>query len=247
MFRLATKFKPAPQAFETAVAAGCRHAEFWLGPEILADWQQVAELARQYPLEYALHFPNRKDLTGESLEQCAALYRALDCRAMVIHEPMHAASGDELRRIDPDLTLAVENHRLSITGFDRWADRNEHLTLDVEHLWKFTLEDAPLADLLTAVERFLDRSGDRLRHVHLPGYLPGYEEHRPMYCAREMVLPVFSLLDAAGYSEFVVSEVNNEFQNVHELRMDCLLFDRWQEMDRQELTEMTRAGLKSAG
>lgn len=68
-----------------------------------------------------------------------------------------------------------------------------------------------------------------------------------MYCSREMVMSVFSLLDAAGYSEFVVSEVNNEFQNVHELRMDWLLFERWQEMDRQELTEMTRAGLKSAG
>ncbi|QDU41382.1 Xylose isomerase-like TIM barrel [Maioricimonas rarisocia] len=247
MFRLATKFKPTREAFETAVAAGYRHAEFWLGPEILADWEQVAALARQFPLEYALHFPNRKDLDQQALEQCVALYRALDCRAMVIHEPMHAVSGAELRRLGPDVKLAVENHRLSITDLDRWADRHEHLTLDVEHLWKFTLEDAPLTDLLASVERFLNRSVGRLRHVHMPGYLPGYDEHRPMYCAREMVLPVFTLLEAAGYEGFVVSEVNNEFQNARELQMDCLLFEQWQETNRQGLVEMDRAGLKSAG
>ncbi|MFG0334145.1 MAG: sugar phosphate isomerase/epimerase family protein [Maioricimonas sp. JB049] len=247
MFRLATKFKPTRKALETAVEAGFRHAEFWLGPRILADWKQVAALARQYPLEYALHFPNRKDLDQPALEQCVALYRALDCRAMVIHEPMYAASGEALLQIDPEITLAVENHHVSIGDLDRWTDRQQHLTLDVEHLWKFTLKDATLTDLLTTVERFLDRAGDRLRHVHLPGYLPGYDEHRPMYCAREMVLPVFTLLEAAGYEGFVVSEANKEFQNPRELRMDCLLFEQWQELHRQGPIEMADAGLKSVG
>jgi hypothetical protein len=99
----------------------------------------------------------------------------------------------------------------------------------VEHLWKFTLGDGPLRDLLAELRRFLGRFGGKLRHVHLPGYWPGFDTHRPMYCSREMVFPVLSLLAEAGFEGLVVSEASPEYQNGQELRMDVLLFDAWRQ------------------
>src|SRR5436189_5678 len=126
MLKPATKFKPSAPAFEDACRAGFRWAELWLGPDVLAGWQDVVPLARS-------------------------------------------------------------------------ADDNPGLALDVEHLWKYTLRDAPLPRLLDEVRRLLDLAGDRLRHVHLPGYLPGQPEHRPLYRAPDMAFPVLSLLREAGF------------------------------------------------
>src|SRR3954454_24796958 len=105
--------------------------------------------------------------------------------------------GEGLLRLEPGLRLAVENHKLTEEQLARWAEDNPGLALDVEHLWKYTLRDAPLPRLLGEVRGLLDRAGERLRHVHLPGYLPGHAEHRPMHCARDMVFPVLSLLREA--------------------------------------------------
>ena len=101
-------------------------------------------------------------------------------------------------------------------------------------MWKFTLADASTDTLLKALEEFLRRFGDKLIHVHLPGYAPGCDEHRPMYCSREMVLPVLSLLADHQFDGLIVSEVNAQFQNFHELRMDVLLFERWQQIHRSD-------------
>src|SRR5262249_5112669 len=135
----------------------------------------------------------------------------------------------ELLRLRPELRLAVENHKLDPEGFALWAERSPGLTLDVEHLWKFTLRDAPLDRLLREVRGFLARFADKLRHVHLPGYLPGFAEHRPMYCARDMVFGVLSLLAEFRFEGLIVSEVNAEYQNPNELRMDVLLFEAWRD------------------
>ena len=51
-----------------------------------------------------------------------------------------------------------------------------------------------------------------------------------MYCSREMMLTVLSLLADHEFDGFVVSEVNAPFQNVRELQMDILLFERWREL-----------------
>jgi sugar phosphate isomerase/epimerase len=230
MLKLATKFAPRPAAFENAYRAGFRCAELWLGPEVLADWQAVAGLARHYPNEYALHFPNRLDLTPEALEHTAALYRALGCRCLVIHQGMMDKYQEVLRRLDPGLNLAVENSKLPPVEFARWEGRNAGLTLDVEHVWKYTLGEAvPLPHLLDALAGFLQRSGARLRHVHLPGCLPGHREHRPMYGARDVVFGVLSLLRDFRFEGLVVSEVSPEYQTPNDLRMDVLLFDTWRE------------------
>jgi hypothetical protein len=227
MLRLATKFLPERDAFEMAYRAGFRHAEIWLGPKVLADAANVARLARYYPNGYVLHFPNRLDLTPAMLDQTVELYDRLGCDCMVIHQPMHDRYRDELLGREPTLRLAVENHKLSLADLADWAERNRGLTLDVEHVWKFTLHDAPLPELLDWLRSFLRRHASRLLHVHMPGYWPGFEEHRPMYCARDMVFPVLSLLADASFDGLIVSEVNPPFQNDRELRMDVLLFETW--------------------
>jgi hypothetical protein len=227
MLKLATKFAPELAPLETAYRAGFRHAELWLDQAVLAGWQTVLSRTRHYPNSYALHFPNRLDLPAETLEQTVHLYRGLGCRALVIHQPMYDRFREPLLRLEPELRLAVENHKLTPEQLTDWAERNDGLALDVEHVWKFTLRDGPLERLLEAVRALLARPGDKLRHVHLPGYWPGLREHRPMYCAREMVFPVLSLLADARFEGLVVSEVNPEYQNDLDLRMDVLLFDGW--------------------
>jgi sugar phosphate isomerase/epimerase len=228
--KLSTKFDPQPAKVENAHRAGFRYAEIWLDPAVLANGRAVAECLLAYPLGYALHFPNKLNLEPLSLEQTVALYRQLRCQSLVIHQPMHDKFRAPLLALDAELCLAVENHRLDPAKFEEWAQRNPYLTLDVEHLWKFTLGDGSLELLLDSVRDFLARFGHKLRHVHLPGYWPGFREHRPMYCSREMILPVLSLLAEARYEGFIVSEVEGEYQNIHELRMDVCLYEAWREL-----------------
>src|SRR5206468_3381229 len=139
MIGIATKFAPTPEAFALAQEAGFRRAEFWTDAAVLARWQEVAALARAHPFDYAIHFPNRLDQSPATLEHTASLSRELDCAAVVIHQPHVDRHGPALLRIAPDLPLAVENHKLTPKEFDRWAEDNAGLALDVEHLWKFTL------------------------------------------------------------------------------------------------------------
>jgi len=230
MLKVATKFTPEVQAFETAKAAGFCYAEFWLDASWLSQWQTIAQRAHQHGFGNALHFPNRSDLSEVRLGESIRLYRELNCSAMVIHAPMLRRYGQWLLKHDSTLRLGVENHRLTLAEFERWAVDNTWLTLDVEHLWKFTLQDSPVDALIRAVDDFLVRFRSKLVHVHLPGYAPKFDEHRPMYCSREMVLPVLSLLADHQFDGLIVSEVNPQFQNVSELRMDVLLFERWQEL-----------------
>jgi hypothetical protein len=232
MLKLATKFPPQRAALEMAYGAGYRFAEFWLDAKLLSDVHALARLARAYPLRYALHFPNALRLAPETVKHAAHLARTLESTCLVIHQPMFDQFCVPLLEADPKIRLAIENHKLSEVDFTRWAERNPGLALDVEHLWKFTLHDAPLPRLLEAVRHFLENYREKLRHVHLPGYWPGFDEHRPMYCARELVLPVLSLLEEFHFTGLVVSEVDSKFQNLYDLRMDVLLFDAWRFRDK---------------
>jgi hypothetical protein len=233
MLKLATKFAPTLAHVKAAHDAGFRHAEIFLDVAILADWQTAARHARQFPHGYALHFPNRLDLNTETLDAVVGLYRELGCRALVIHQPMFDKFQKTLLGLEPSLGLAVENHKLTLEDFAAWAKRNPALTLDVEHLWKYTLLDCTLERLLQEVREFLGRHAAKLQHVHLPGYWPGLDEHRPMYCAREMIFPILSLLEQAGFEGLVVSEAHLAFQTPNDLRMDVLLFDSWREAQKR--------------
>jgi len=230
MLKIATKFSPTEKNFETAREAGFRHAELWLDDAVLHTKEKVAALARRFGMEHVLHFPNQLRLSPQTLKEAADLYRELQCPCMVIHQPQFDAYAAELRAMHPGIRLAVENHRLNLEELDQWAETNPGLTLDVEHTWKFTLHDAPLSALLERIRALFERHGHKIRHIHLPGYLPGQREHRPMYCAREMILPVLSILDEFEFRGLIVSEADVEFQRLNDLRMDLLLCDTWRQM-----------------
>jgi sugar phosphate isomerase/epimerase len=235
MLKLATKLAPELERLETAYRAGFRHVELWTDNALLEDWQAVLQRARHYPNSYVIHFPNRPDLTLDGLHGCVELYRELGCQAMVIHQPMFERYSQELLRLEPRLRLAIENSGFSPERFEAWAEQSPYLTLDVEHLWLFTHRGITLAELLDHLQRFLDRHGNKLRHVHLPGYTPGGREHRPMYCGRDLVFPVLSMLAERRFDGLVVSEVSPEYQNLVELQMDVLLFDAWRQLHDPQL------------
>lgn len=229
MLKLATKFVPNTTAFENAHRAGFRNAEIWLDAAVLAGWPTLAAIARAYPMEYVLHFPTKGEQTPETLEHAVELYRALGCRCMVIHQQHIDRQGEALLRLEPKLRLAVENHRLTPEQFESWAERNPGLNLDVEHLWMFTHRSVPLQTLLEEAKKFLERYHKKLRHIHLPGYVPGADEHRPMYCNRDLIFGMLTLLQEFHFDGLIVGETNPEYQNANELRMDVLLFDSWRE------------------
>ena len=226
MLKIATKFLPSSADFTRAWAAGFRHAEFWLSARLLHDVDDIIKIAKEYPIEYVPHFPNKKN-DIQSVEQAIKLYRELNCQAMVIHQPMIDQWKDDFFSLEPGIRLAVENHRLNEKEFWDWAEKNPGLNLDIEHLWKFTLQDAPLDKLLKTLDIFLSRYADKLYHVHLPGYVPGEEEHRPMYCNREFMFGTWDLLEKANFRGLMVSEIDAEYQTDQDLRMDMLLFERW--------------------
>lgn len=229
MVNFATKFDPSqPEGFDMAWEAGFRHAEFFLDATILDQVELVLKLARQRSMRYVLHFPNRAVLNESQLDAAIRLYTSLNCQAMVIHPPMIERYGDALRARLPEVRLGVENGGLREPDqWQAWAEGNEWLTLDVEHLWKYTLPGQPLEALKESAAKFLERYGAKLVHVHLPGHLPGFPEHRPLYTSREFAFAIWDLLDACEFEGLVVSEINQRYQNPQELRMDWLLFERW--------------------
>lgn len=227
MLTLATKFVPERSAFDTAFRAGFQAAEFWLNANWLLKAPAIAEVASDFPFRFALHFPNHGPISSTALAAAADLYRQLNCTAMVIHQPMFDRYGAELLALEPTFDLAIENHILDQQQFDEWAERSPGLTLDVEHLWKYTLRDAPLAKLLEHVERLLQRHAGKLHHVHLPGYLPGGDEHLPIHHSSELAMEIMTRLNAHGFAKLVVSEADTPFQTVEFLEKDAQLFDRW--------------------
>ncbi len=227
MLTLATKFKPDRPAFETALAAGFQAVEFWLDAELLTHADAIADLASNYPFRYALHFPNGGSISDDALKSAVTLYHRLNCTAMVIHQPMFDRYNTALLKLDQKLDLAIENHILELDRFEQWAERSPGLTLDVEHLWKFTLHNVPFATLMDHVERFLAKHASKLQHVHLPGYQAGGEEHQPVHFNEELATEVMTRLTDHGFTKLVVSELDSSFQSLEYLKKDVEMFDRW--------------------
>lgn len=225
--RFATKFAPAADRFQLAHNAGFRHAELHLKRSTLEHWQPVAWLASDYPLSYALHFPNAGSLPDHALANAVRLYHELGCQAMVIHPPRIVEFGQILRALLPSIRLGVENQRLNALEFEAWAAENEFLTLDVEHLWKYTLCDQPLENLVVFLDRFLTRYRSKLIHVHLPGYVPGSLEHHPASRNPALVRAVWELLFQAKFFGLVVSESRPSLQTRRNLERDHALFATW--------------------
>ena len=229
MFRLATKFAPRSQDdFQLAWDAGFRHAEFFLDQALIQESRQITERAKGVAMQYAMHCPNRGELSDADLLSMVEMYHRLNCSALVIHQPMFDLHGGQLLALDPELRLGIENHDLGDEAqLTKWAEESPWLTLDVEHLWIYTVQDGTHKQLMACLERFLGKYADKLVHVHLPGYQPGYKVHRPQYCSRKMVRQTFNLLAQFGFEGLVVSETAKKFQNPEELQMDVLLHQHW--------------------
>ncbi len=230
MLNIATKFLPREREFQQAFNAGFRCAELYLNPDVLNRVDEIVALAKQFDMRYAMHFPNKPVLNSDHLEAIAKMFDALSASAVVIHPPMLKRYEQAMRAVHSDIVLAEETMRVPADSFLEWVDAHEAVTLDIEHIWKFTLHDAPINDLFNLVRSVFEASADRVRHIHMPGYLPGQGEHRPMYTSREFCLGIFDILADFNFNGLVVSEVDMQFQNPQDLRMDMLLFERWKQL-----------------
>ena len=254
LLRPATKFAPRSAiAFKLAYDAGFRHAEFYLDQELIEDWGSIVGDANDFPMGYAMHFPNRGEFSKGHLRNVIDLYHAVESSALVIHQPMFDRYGEQLLKIDPDLRLGIENHDLTNDAkFERWADESPFLTLDVEHMWIYTVKDRSLKRLMNYLDWFLDEYSEKLVHVHLPGYLPGFKVHRPQYCSRKMVMQVWTKLANVDFEGLIVSETNNKYQNPEELQMDMLLYRNWEKryidrtLDPEEAAELRAEKVSSS-
>jgi sugar phosphate isomerase/epimerase len=227
MLKFATKLPAHAAKVEIAWMAGFRSAEVSLNADFVKDWKGAARTLLARPMRYVLHFPNKGPLGSGKLKKTVKLYRALNCEVMVIHPGMMEEHGDRLLELYPESCLAVENGKLSYDQFWHWADEYDDLTLDVEHLWKFSLDDAPLEELCHEVRCFLWRFGGKLRHVHLPGYQPGSNEHRATFQSPAMAQALLEILDAAGFTGMVVSEAREAWQTPPALAADIDFYARW--------------------
>ncbi|MCR9200315.1 MAG: hypothetical protein NXI04_16900 [Planctomycetaceae bacterium] len=245
MLNLATKFRPEPVAFQRAFESGFRCAEFFLNREVLENVTQVACWAEAFDMRYALHFPNKPDLDDHHLENCVQLYHSLQASAMVMHPPMIRRFKERLHDIDPTLVLAIETMRVPPDEIVDWVGQQRHVTLDMEHIWCFTLPGKPLDAFFHLLDRIFTAHGNCVKHVHMPGFLPGQGEHRPMYTSREFCLGVFDVLADHQYRGLVVSEVDMAFQNPFDLQMDVLLYQGWADARKSGRRASVRESLPS--
>ena len=240
MLKFATKLAPQSERLANACESGFKHAEVFLTGKLIKSSKTVARTLKEHQLSYGLHFANRSPLSKKQLKKTVKLYHRLDCESMVIHQPMFRQYGQSILKIDSSICLAVENHRLNIKNFWRWAETHEWLTLDVEHLWKYTLNQVPLSEMLPVLKEFLKRHGTQVRRVHLPGYKPGSLEHLPLSNNPKLARKVFKALSKIDYQGLIVSETRPSMQKPEFLKKDVALFESWEKNRLEKIGEKSR-------
>ena len=157
MLKLATKFLPEPHAFEQAFDAGFRNAELYLNTAVLEQADDVIAMARQFDMNYAMHFPNKPELSDRHLQACCRLFDELNASADVIHPPMLQRYGVAVKAIHPNIVLGIETMRVPPDQLVEWARQHQTVTLDMEHIWKFSLRDTPMEELFKLVRNINNR------------------------------------------------------------------------------------------
>lgn len=227
-FKLATKFAPRSGKIRRASKAGFEAAEIRLKKKRLENVEKVIEAISGYDFRFAPHFPNKGRLEKSHLEAFVHLYQELNSEVAVIHPPMLKAYGASLQSIaSGSLVLAVENGREQGHRLEKWAAENEFLTLDIEHLWKYALADSSFRHFQDFLDHFIDKFGSKIRHIHMPGYHPGSEEHRPAYLNPELSRSVWRKLSRMNFKGLAVSELDVNYQTTTHLKKDAALFLQW--------------------
>ncbi|MEM8952645.1 MAG: hypothetical protein AAGD22_00695 [Verrucomicrobiota bacterium] len=227
MLTFATKLHPTVANMETAWDAGYRAAEVSLNAAALRDWNASVDAVKRFPMRYTLHFPNKGPIATRKIKKIIKLYRSLQCSVMIIHPGMLQKYHAELDKKKKPLCLAVENGKVRYEAFYRWAETHNHLTLDVEHLWKYSLEDCPFPELRHEMKVFLWKYGSKVRHVHLPGYIPGQEEHQLTNKNPKLARMVLNLLELDGIPRTIVSEARTSLRTPENLAADSRFFENW--------------------
>ncbi|MEM7143799.1 MAG: hypothetical protein AAF591_01610 [Verrucomicrobiota bacterium] len=227
MLTFATKLQPTAANVDAAWNAGFRATEVSLNAAVLKNWRTSVEAMRRHPMQYTLHFPNKGPIGSGKVKKIVKLYRSLNCHAMVIHPGMLKKYGSQLKKKKNPLRLAVENGKIGYDSFCLWAGSHDYLTLDIEHLWKYSLEDCSLADLRHELQAFLWQYGPKIRHVHLPGYKAGQDEHRPTYKNPKLARMVLNLLELDDVPRTIVSETRASLRTPENLAADTKFFNNW--------------------
>ena len=241
MLKIATKFLPELPAFKQAYDAGFRNVEIFLNTTVLERVDDVVSMSRGFDMDYALHFPNKPELDESHLRNCCRLADELNVSAVVIHEPMFRRYVESLTAIDSNIPLAIENQRVPAANLATWVQERGSVTLDIEHIWMFSLPEGTMEELFALVRDVFETASKCIKHIHMPGYLPGQGEHRPMYTSREFCTGVFDILADYDFAGLVVSEVDMQFQNEFDLRMDMLLFERWLDLRQKSVAAFVPA------
>ena len=227
MFTHATRTASNADALTTAEEAGISNCELQLTIEDLLNWEDTAKTAKAKGRSILVKFPTSLNVPAEALENCVKLCAVVGCGTLVMHQPMFREYGPQLAELAPTLNLAVENNRQSKARFIEWAETHSSLTFDIEHFWKFTLGDCDQETLLVETAAFLRKYGYKVKAVHMTGYQPGEDVHRPLYMNREATLALLSILAEVEFGGFVVGETAEDLRTHRELAMDVQLVASW--------------------
>lgn len=226
MFSFATKFSPEAANFEKAVFAGYEYAELYLTPTRLMSWRSLSKIARSYDLSYLLHFPVSTKATPQTCQEIVELCQDVSCNIVVVHEA-ELELAHHVTAIDPTILLAVENQEVRFSDLDDWLKRHEDVSLNLDHLWKETLNNCDFAEFKSVVARLMNNHRGRIRNVHLSGYTPNHPVKCPLSQSPEVACSLLDTILAAGYDGAVVGELDTCFQTGEKLQQDLEWFNGW--------------------
>ena len=197
--------------------AGLTAVELYTTDEMLNDMEAVARTCAKFPLRYSLHAPN----TGCPPEKLAEITRAAGAEVVVMHDIYWEDEWMELITLFKNIParLCIEN-TYSIHEPAKFMRRfGLGRCLDLEHL---QMECAGIFE-----EEFL-RFIKQASHIHLTGYRCGTDLwHSHIHHSPDQGRYFLDLIQASGFSGFVVSEAKSSYQTEGDFRALNEFFQQW--------------------